>query len=63
MIEIEKAKQVLKKYISNYDSNNDRIRVKIGHIQRVAKLAKEIAIDLKLSEEDIRLSRTNRTTT
>lgn len=63
MIEIEKAKQVLKKYISNYDSSNDRIRVKIGHIQRVAQIAKEIAKDLKLSEEDIRLSRTNRTTT
>lgn len=56
MIEIRKAKQALKKYISNYDSNNDRIRVKIGHIERVAGVAKEIAKSLKLEEEDIKLA-------
>ncbi len=36
MIDIRKAKQVLKQYVSNYDSTNDRIRVKIGHLERVA---------------------------
>lgn len=56
MIEIRKAKQALKKYISNYDSSNDRIRVKIGHIERVAGMAKEIAKSLKLEEEDIKLA-------
>lgn len=56
MIEIRKAKQVLKKYISNYDITNNRIRVKIGHIERVARIAKEIAQNMQLSEEDIELA-------
>lgn len=56
MIEIQKAKQALKKYVENYDSSNDRIRVKIGHIERVAGIAKEIAKSLELSEEDIKLA-------
>ncbi len=34
MIDIQKAKQELKKYVSNYDIQNNRIRVKIGHIER-----------------------------
>lgn len=56
MIEIQKAKQALKKYVSNYDSRKDRIRVKIGHIERVAGMAKEIAKSLDLSEEDVNLA-------
>lgn len=56
MINIQKAKRALKEYISNYDSNNDRIRVKIGHIERVAGMAKEIAGSLKLSEEETQLA-------
>lgn len=56
MIDIRKAKQVLKQYVSNYDSTNDRIRVKIGHIERVARIAKEIAKSLELEEEDIQLA-------
>lgn len=56
MIDIRKAKQVLKQYVSNYDSTNDRIRVKIGHIERVAGIAKEIAKSLELEEEDIQLA-------
>lgn len=56
MIDIRKAKQALKQYVSNYDSTNDRIRVKIGHIERVAGIAKEIAKSLNLKEEDIQLA-------
>lgn len=56
MIEIKKAKQVLKKYVSNYDISNNRIRVKIGHIERVAGIAKKIAQKMKVSEEDIQLA-------
>ncbi len=37
MIDIQKAKQELKKYVSNYDIQNNRIRVKIGHSQRNSK--------------------------
>lgn len=56
MIEIRKAKQVLKKYVSNYDITNNRIRVKIGHIERVAGIARKIAQNMQLSEEDINLA-------
>lgn len=56
MIDIEKAKRVLKKYVSNYDINNNRIRVKIGHIERVAIIAKEIAQNRQLPEEDIQIA-------
>lgn len=56
MIEIKKAKKVLKKYVSNYDISNNRIRVKIGHIERVAIIAKEIAQNMQIPEEDIQLA-------
>ncbi len=56
MIEIKKAKKVLKKYVSNYDISNNRIRVKIGHIERVATIAKEIAQNMQVPEEDIQLA-------
>ena len=51
-----KAKQELKKYVSNYDIKNDKIRVKIGHIERTANLAKEIAMNMQLSKEDQNLA-------
>lgn len=56
MIDIQKAKQELKKYVSNYDIENNRIRVKIGHIERTANIAKEIAESLKLEIEDVKLA-------
>lgn len=56
MIEIQKAKQALKKYVSQYDSTNDRIRVKIGHIERVSQKAKQVAKGIDLSEEDVKLA-------
>ncbi len=56
MIEIQKAKQELKKYVSKYDINNNRIKVKIAHIERVATIAKKIAQNLELSKEDIQLA-------
>ncbi len=56
MIDIQKAKKVLKSYVSNYDIKNNRIRVKIGHIERVAKIAKELAQSKQLAEEDIQLA-------
>lgn len=57
MINIQKAKQELKKYISHYDIENERIKVKIAHIERTSVRAKEIAKSLNyLSEEDIQLA-------
>lgn len=56
MIEIKKAKQFLKEYVSHYDLTNDRIRVKVGHIERVATIAKQIAKNIGLAQEDIQLA-------
>ena len=56
MIDIEKAKKVLKEYIERYDDSNGRIKIKKIHIFNVAKNAKKIAQNLQLSEEDIKLA-------
>lgn len=56
MIDIAKSKQELKKYISHYDIVNKRIKVKIGHIERTATIAKEIAQSMDISEEDVKLA-------
>lgn len=56
MLEIKMAKQALKTYVNQYDPSNDRIRVKIGHIERVATNAKQIAKGIELPEEDISLA-------
>ena len=56
MIDIEKAKKFYKEYISNYNPKNPKIALKIAHIYRTAKKAKELAIYLGLSEEDIKLA-------
>lgn len=56
MIDIKKAKQVFKEYVSKYDINNKKIKLKIGHIERVTLEAKKIAENLNLSEEDTKLA-------
>lgn len=50
MIDIEKAKKFYKKYISNYNPDDPMIALKIAHIYRTAEKAKEIAVNLGLSE-------------
>ena len=56
MIDIKKAEQAFKKYVSNYDQNDDRIKGKIRHTYQVERTAREIAKDLGLTEEDIELA-------
>ena len=56
MIDINKAKEFYKKYISNYTPENPRIALKIAHIYRTAEIAKFLAKSLKLSNEDILLA-------
>ena len=56
MIEIQKAKKEFKKYVSDYDVTNDKIRIKIGHIERTANIAKEIATNKNLPEEEMKLA-------
>ena len=51
MINIEKVKEEFEKYVSKFDSNQGRIKLKIDHIKRVAKISKELAEYLNLNEE------------
>ena len=56
MIDLEKAKKFYKEYIDNYNPDNPKIALKIAHIFRTAEKAKKIAINLNLSEEDVKLA-------
>lgn len=56
MIDILKAKIAFKEYAKNYDLEDKKIKLKIAHMERTSKIAREIAKDLELSEEDIGLA-------
>lgn len=56
MIDIIHAKKEFEKYVSNYNPENPKIALKIGHIKRVANVSKEIAQTLNLTEEEIKLA-------
>lgn len=56
MIDILKARRAFKEYVKNYDISNGKIQLKIEHIQRVARISKELATKLNLNEEDIKLA-------
>ncbi len=55
-IDIIKAKKAFKEYVKNYNPENAKIQIKIQHIERVTKIARQLAEDLKLNEEDIELA-------
>ena len=55
-IDIQKAKNIFKQYISNYNPEDEKIKLKITHIERVAEISKDIAESLNLSKEDIKLA-------
>ena len=52
MIDLEKAKQYFKQYISNYDVNEPRIALKIAHMYHVAEDSRLIAKSLDLPEDE-----------
>lgn len=56
MIDREKALKIFNTYVSKYNPEDEKIKLKIEHIQRVAKNANDIAENLKLSKEDIDLA-------
>lgn len=56
LIDIKKAKQEFKRYVENYNPKDEKIKIKITHIERVAGISKKIAQNLKLSEEEIQLA-------
>ena len=56
IIDIEEAKKAFKEYAKKYNPEDEKIKIKIAHIQRVARNSKRIAQNLKLSQEDIELA-------
>lgn len=56
MIDIENANKVFDEYVSQFNPENGRIKLKIDHIKRVANMSKKIAESLKLDQEQIHLA-------
>ena len=57
MIEIEKAEKAFENYVKNYNPEDEKIRIKIGHIKRVEKQSEWIATSSGLDEENILLAK------
>lgn len=55
-IDILKAKQIFKEYVKNYNPEDERIKLKITHIERVSQIARKLAENLNLNQEDIELA-------
>lgn len=56
MIDLNKAREIYKEYLSNYDLNNDKIKSKVEHSYRVAKISRKITKDMNLNEEKQQLA-------
>lgn len=56
MIDINKAKEFYKEYISKYNPEDPKVALKIAHIYRTAEKAKWLATKLELEQEDILLA-------
>lgn len=56
MINKEKALKTFEKYVEKYNPEDEKIKLKKEHIQRVAKVAEEIAKSENLTDEDIGLA-------
>lgn len=50
------VEDTFKEYTDRYDSTDTKIKLKIDHTYRVAKISEEIATSLRLSREDIELA-------
>lgn len=55
-IDIKKAKEAFREYVKNFDPEDEKIKLKIAHIERVSQIAKRIAVQQNLSEEDMQLA-------
>lgn len=57
MIDIKKAEEEFKQYISKYDMSESHIERKVRHTFRVKELCEKIAISIGMNEEDINLAK------
>ena len=56
MIDINFAQKSFKEYLKNFDSNNEKIALKIRHTYNVIDSSRYIANELKLNEENAKLA-------
>lgn len=56
MINLDKANKAFDNYVANYDISIEKINLKIKHSKRVQKIARNLAISLKLEKEEQNLS-------
>lgn len=56
MIDIQKAIDVFEEYINQFDTKDDRIKLKVIHTYEVCKMSVYISKDLGLSKEDVELA-------
>ena len=56
LIDILKSKKAFKEYVKKYNPKDEKIKLKIEHIERVSKIAKNIAMQQNLSKEDVKLA-------
>ena len=52
MIDLIKAKKAFKDYISNYDINSQKIKIKISHMYHVSEISRRIGENIGLSKEE-----------
>lgn len=55
-IDRKKVKNVFKKYTDNYDTSDEKIKLKVDHTYRVAALSERIARSLGLGDDDTNLA-------
>ena len=55
MINKEKALKTFEKYVEKYNPEDEKIKIKIAHIQRVARNSKRIAQNLKLPMPSVQI--------
>ena len=56
LIDMIEAKKAFKEYVKKYNPEDEKIKIKIAHIERVAENSKRIAENLNLSQEYIELA-------
>lgn len=56
LIDMIEAKKAFKEYVKKYNPEDEKIKIKIVHIEKVAENSKRIAQNLGLSQEDVDLA-------
>ena len=57
MIDIVKAEKAFKEYLKEYDTESEKVALKVTHTYGVVKASEYLAKQLNLNEEDTNISR------